>query len=280
MSKIDTEILRSRDERLLKVGAQVDYRGSFDRFSLELTSASGNLPIVSTSAGSIIENKVFSSQKNFVQIFADLIDVDELDCLISYFRGQELIHFETLPIVLKNTGVIQKDTVVLENISSIDAGYIEKTEHINKTYALFKTSWRAFVSVDNEILIRFTKRGSDKTYVSFGEITPNLLASDLIFSVDHNTSEVIIPKEMAWSKYNKYSLDTDLGCCLIVTADFHSLTNKYYKVKISNGIGLSDLPRRGSERKLSEFTNPFGQPLKKNWRVDEMSRLPVYVEKL
>ncbi len=274
MSKIDTEIYRSGDRKLLRVQVSIDWYAC-EKCILEFRNENYHLAILSTSTGAVVSDQVVLREKtSLVEAFIEYTpDLNSFDCLISYLNGNKLVHFETLRSETEDEKVIKATETVIRTVHTSGEDYNARKILFSKLLSDVRSSaWKVHISIENDLVVRFIQYGA-KAFMAFGEISEELLSSDFIFPVDKSLTQIIIPKEVVWKSYDLYSIKPNLGCYEIVKADFHSAPNLYYKVKASNVVELSQIPRQ-KKKKLDNFTNPFGEEFGKKWSLDKKSMLP------
>ncbi len=192
-----------------------------------------------------------------------------------YLQGEDLRFYETLVVYIDKSASLIEEDFEIPVVSSKGRDF-ESRINTFKSQALRQTSsWRVYMSVANNINVSVNTFGKKKIFVSFGELNAEITSSDFLFTLEPRKHNVVIPREVFWSKYDLYTPNARLCICKLIQADFHSADNVYYKTIISNIMNMSSFPKR-KKTDLRNFRSPLGRQLHKYWMIDPKSHLPVF----
>lgn len=276
MSEIKQHIVRVNDQYLLKIHLSIRQSVPFKTMTVEYFAPGKQQEpeyILSTSEGSIRNNKVYiTGQKNVIENC--LIPPKEpIDCLISFLDGDSLVAFETIQIqTLSLPPSIKHSEIEIASIKTLNQKFEKRMYDFHQKLRANVSDWRLQLKVDSNIVVRVIKPGRE-TYAAFGRASENLLASDFVFRLYPDMQQFVIPKEVFWSQADSMSVDSLLGCFELVRADFHS-ADVYYKMMISNPVKVEDFPKQRKSADLTQFTLPSGDEFSSsNWRMG--ANLPI-----
>lgn len=277
MSEIKQHIVRVNDQYLLKIHLTIKQSVSFKSMTIEYFAPGKQQEpeyILSTSEGSIRNNKVYiTGQKNVIENC--LIPPKEtIDCLISFLDGDTLLAFETIQIqTLSLPPAIKHSEIEIASVKTLNQKFESRMYDFHQKLRTNISDWRLQLKVDNNIIVRVIKSGKE-TFAAFGKTSDSLLASDFVFRLYPDIRQFVIPREVFWSQSGSMSVDSLFGCFELVRADFHS-ANVYYKMMISNPVKVEDFPKQKKNVDLKQFTLPTGNEFSSpTWRMG--ANLPIW----
>ncbi len=234
--------------------------------------------VLSATNGYINNNTVILSNthKSLMISLEHESDIEDLECFVSYYDNNYLIDFFSETITIDKISSISPSVIRANKLNSVDTNIFDKKlQTFSNMMAKKIGSCSLNVEVKEDIIITVLNAPSKNIYLSFGEMTTKIAASDIIFSLYENIKKIIIPKEMIWKLYSEYSNNAELGCFEIVSPAFCSIKNIYYKTPVSNIISISDIPRM-KKNKLEYFKDPMNRDLNANkWYIGS-TNLPIY----
>lgn len=260
MNKTTLNIFRSNDQWHAVVKIQNNYRQPYDIMCVEFRRNTEPLPIIKTTSGSTSDNKLWIRSKCKtveVEILAE--NFQSCECIMSYLRFDELVHYEGTELSLFGIKKIYSTDIkcgVTDNVS------------------LYSSPWQLNLAVKNDIIASVIKRGKQTQFFCLGEIGTTLLAADFLFSLSPSDESILIPKEVLWKRHDLFTTH-ELGVSELIKVNSVPFTNVHGKSLISNRIRLDEIPQR-TPRLLSDFTSPLGERLEQGWEIHPTSYLPVY----
>lgn len=244
MSKLDITSYRTDDRRILKVLFASDYMKDHDYYTLSFKCNTEMVPIISTSAGRIDgEGNVRLTEAN-VELFVDYCEsASELECLVGYYRNNELLDYETLTAYFDNTQAIKATEITIPYLRTIPGSFKERFEDFFSALSRRKSSWKIQISCPDDVFLDIVSRSNEFAMVTFGENTRDVLASDYTFRLDPDIHKLTLPIELIKRQYPKYTPQCQLGIFEVIKPDFLETHGVYYKSLISNLITLSDIAK-------------------------------------
>jgi len=244
MSKLDITSYRTDDRRILKVLFASDYMKDHDYYTLSFKCNTEMVPIISTSAGRIDgEGNVRLTEAN-VELFVDYCEsASELECLVGYYRNNELLDYETLTAYFDNTQAIKATEITIPYLRTIPGSFKERFEDFFSALSRRKSSWKIQISCPDDVFLDIVSKSSTPTTVIFGENTKEVLASDYIFRLDPEAHKLNIPIEVIRKQSQKYTPRCQLGVFEVIEPDFLGAQGVFYKSLISNLITMSDIAK-------------------------------------
>ncbi|KKN56078.1 hypothetical protein LCGC14_0575920 [marine sediment metagenome] len=263
MSKVQTQLQRTRSFWKIKLSVRELYAGNYDSLTIQFRDNNGNiLEVLQTSSGSILEDRV-TIDKKISEIEIDILHKDNLrqiEGVLAYFKQGNIIHCETTSTLIPAIPVMSK------NIFEI------KTSNIKGI-----SKWKVEIKVKDDIILSIVTAGPSPTLMVFGDSSQTLSHTDVIYSVYPTIDTIIIPKELIWYKYNDY-VTTELGCYELIRPDCHKIENLYYKIPSSELVDVSRLPKP-VKQELSNFRTPVGGAFNpEEWSIGNLG-LPVRSDK-
>lgn len=280
MSSINVQTFRVDDEDLLRVRLNISNLKS-DSVRVQFKSSKQQLSVVSTSLGMINHDTVIlHGTPEYFQVFVQKPELKEdCECLISYFNGSNIVHSESLSFQSDKPGNITPAPTEISAIKS--SGYLWKTR-INQFQEVIQgrkqsSVWNASVSIKEDIVLNFNTKSKKGCYMAFGPDGDTLCFFDYIFSVSPQDKQIVIPVESFWRKYEEYGTTINqVACFEIITPDFVTIPNAFYKRKLSGYINVKDIPE-SNYQDLLDFRTPTGSVFNnQQWEISDISGLPVY----
>lgn len=244
MSNLNVVLYRTDDQRILKVLFVSEYEKKYDYSMLSFKCNTEMMNIISTSSGSIDRegNVKFTASK--VELFVDYCEsASELECLVGYYRNNELLDYETLTAYFDNTQIITAAEIAIPYLRTIPASFKDRFEDFFSALSRRKSSWKIEISCSDDVFLDIVSRSNIPAMVTFGENTKDILASDYIFRLDFDIHKLTLPIEVIQKQYPKYTPQCKLGVFEVIKPDFLGTQGAYYKSLISNLITLSDIAK-------------------------------------
>lgn len=276
MSKIDVQSFRVNNDHLLRVRLNVD-SVKCEKYEVKLQVNRQNMHVLSTSKGIITRNNVISVLGGFdyLEVFADYPKQGESgECFVSFQNGDELVHSESLKFDINRKSTVTPLNNDIEVVKTLGMDFESRMKSfVDRLSSKTLSKWSAYLSVDGDITVQIKAAPKTRSWAAFGEKSNEILATDILLSLDPDTRKIIIPIEAVWVNFDAYDTSS-LYLFELVQADFHNVPNVYYKTKISNAVNLDSIPRIDM-RRLEDYQSPTGEKLTdKNWQISE-SGLPV-----
>jgi len=244
MSKLNVTLYRADDQRILKVMFVSNYEKTHDYYTLSFKCGTEAITVISTSAGSIDREGNVKLTEPKAELFVDYCETTpELECLVGYYRNNELLDYEALTAYFDNTKMIKAAGIVIPYLKTIPASFKDRFEDFFSALSRRKSSWKIQISCPDDVFLDVVSRSNTPTMVTFGENTKNILASDYVFRLEPDIHKLNLPIEIIKNKYSKYSPHCQLGVFEVVEPDFLGTHGVYYKNLISNLITLSDIAK-------------------------------------
>lgn len=244
MSNLNVTLFRTDDQRILKVRFNSDYEKEHDYYMLSFKCQSEAVEIISTSSGSIDGEGNIKSMGPKIDLFVDYCEsASELECLVGYYRNNELLDYETLTAYFDNTQVIKAAEIAIPYLRTIPASFKGRFEDFFSALSRRKSSWKIQISCQDDVFLDIVSRSNTPTMVTFGENTRDMLVSDYVFRLEPNIQKLTIPIEVVQKQYPKYTPQCQLGVFEVIEPDFLGTQGAYYKSLISNLITLSDIAK-------------------------------------
>lgn len=269
MSQINIETKRIENDHIIEATLVIDqseYSNCIARF--------GDSKVVSTSQGSISDNEVVlpaSAKKAFITLEYPY-NQSNMDCVLSFLKGKELINSEafSIPISRKQPISNLSDFQFL-TVSTTATDHSSCLKQIRDKHT--KSDWKARIKVSDDITVFFESTGTYRTLFAFGDESDGLVATDFVFEASQEYTKFVIPSEIFWKNRKRYT-GKKLLVSELVKAESLPLNNYFFKVPISNTLPLSDFPRHISP---TDMVSPTGEPLDPDlFQVDPDYLLPVY----
>ncbi len=243
-SYINVTLCRANDQRTLKVLFTLDYEKEYNHYMLSFKCNSEAVDVISTSSGNIDEEGNVKSQDSKIELFVDYCEFgSELECLVGYYKGNELLDYETLTSYFDNAQVIKTAEIKIPCLKTIPASFKDRFEDFCSALATRKSSWNIQISCREDVFLDIISQSNTLAMATFGENTRNVLASDYVFRLDPNVRKLILPIEIIAKQYPKYTPQCQLGVFEVIEPDFMGAQGTYYKSLISNLITLSDIAK-------------------------------------
>ncbi len=244
MSNINVILYRTDDQRVLKVSFVSDYKKGHDYSVLSFKCDSKTVNIISTSSGSIDGEGNVKSVKSQAELFVEYCEsASELECLVGYYKNNELLDYETLVAHFDNTQAIKTADTAIPYLKTIPASFKDRFEDFFSALSRRKSSWKIQITCSDDVFLDIVSSSNTPAMVTFGENTKEVLASDYIFRLDPNTHKLTIPIEVVQRYYIKYTPQSQLGVFEVIEPDFLGVQGAYYKCLISNLITVSDIAK-------------------------------------
>lgn len=184
------------------------------------------LDILATSEGHIKKDQVYIN-KQIQVIKLDLINpLENIDCVISYFKNGSLINYNSFLINMSNQFETSK-------------------YNFNKKLSSPNSDWRLKLSINNEKILVTVLKNGNTTNAVFGNMNKNIDRNDYIMTLYPWMKSFIIPPEIIQNKI--FKTDESVACFVLQKADYHSV-EVLYKNIISNPIKVKDLPKKYKNR--------------------------------
>lgn len=214
MSKINTKNILLQDKTYLQANIYLGYPLQSNRADIQFINQSNSLEIISSSAGSIINNHLTIKKPNsFIQTVLEYIK--EAEVLVSFFLDDNLISSESIKI---NSQEIEEKPVTFQTSKA-------------------NSFWKTFLYKDEDedgILLRIM-RAKENCYLCIGEKSEQINSNDIIFKMYTGIKKMVISK----SDVEKF-LGKDIACFEIVKKHNTSNNNIYQKILTSNILTLDD----------------------------------------
>lgn len=273
MSAITATISRKNDHRILCVKAVIDKDS--DYVTIQVLQDDKVLEIYSTSHGSISDEHIKIGQPTKCGDISLTVECPdrESECLISYFKQDELISSESLPILIPKTKAIAREDVNAVTIATASSTFDNRLEEFHKELNRLSSKWKVSLTCPDDIVLNITTCGDKRVIVTFGEESREVLSSDYIFTLFPGITPINLPKEVFWNKYDQYKANANLGLYELVSPDFIASNNMYFKIPISNLMRISSFTRK-SVHGIVEFQMPTGCAFDTGWIIGNLG-LPI-----
>lgn len=244
MSKIDVALYRTEDHRILKVLFSSDYEKDHEYHILSFKCNTETVAVISTSTGSIDREGNVKLADFQAELFVDYCESSsELECLVGYYRNNELIDYETLTAYFDNTQAIKAAKITIPYLKTAPGSFKDRFEDFFAALSRRKSSWKIQISCSDDVFLDIVSRSNTPAMVIFGENAREILASDYIFRLDPEVRKLNLPIEIIKRQYLQYTPHCHLGVFEVVEPDFLGAQGVYYKSLISNLITLSDIAK-------------------------------------
>ena len=120
---------------------------------------------------------------------------------------------------------------------------IPLTIYIYKRYSSksIKAPEQIELSVSEDIVLEFVSQGKSPIFVSFGQESEEILATDYVFQLIPPVQKMSLPKEILLGRISQFPKETKLGLFELIIPDFIASSESYYKSLISNTITVGDI---------------------------------------
>lgn len=230
------------------------------------------LDILSTSSGSVLDDRILIHQKP-LSISVDIKCPNKsqrVECILTYFQNDEIVHCETSVASIPRSPRKNNKPIAPRQLRMDDTSL--SVDDLVKKQGL--TKWRIELTIDEDVVLSILSSSNLPTLMSFGEISTNLMHTDIIYTAYTDTKTIIIPKEIIYMNYDKYRT-TQLGCCELVSISSQNFSNLYYKIPVSNVIEGNGLSKR--DCKLSDFQYPTGGIFDpRSWQIGQFGLPEVF----
>ncbi len=256
MNKIAPEIIRVKDQLLIKVSISLD--GTASEYSyVEFKQGEKLLDIFSTTEGSINNGRVIlRKQKSYLEICIEYTS-EQLECIIAYMDGNDLLKYQTVPIDVEKLNPIRKIEQYTDIIKTKNTDFSKRMDELHSTSQTRHSSWQLKLEIEKDLKVKVLRSGQAVINVAFGRHSKEPVGGDFIFTLDPTIKNFVIPREVIWRHYRNYGQDARLSIFELVQADFHNVPDVYYKCPISNAVALKQFPKM-IDRAITEFTSPSG----------------------
>jgi hypothetical protein len=226
------------------VALAIDFKDPFDYAIVSFKCGDTKLEVVSTSQGSIDQEGNVKTSSLQLTVDVDYCETSpNLECLVGYYRENELLNYETLTAPFDNTKGIVKTHISIPNLGTIPGSYKSRFADFQQALERRKSSWQIKMSCPDDILLEISRKGVLPVMVTLGEITRELTLSDYVFSLNPDLDQLNIPKDLLRQRYSYYAAGCELGIFELLQPDFLAVKNVYYKVLISNTLPLSSFAK-------------------------------------
>ncbi len=244
MKELEVSLHRLNNTRVVKANLSLYYESDkYDTCELSFMSNDKPLSILSTTSGRIENDVVISYNMSQSEIFVEYLGDSKIECLVGYYKGDNLDYSITLDSVIEYDREIKEVAINSPVISTVSKEFNERLSDFKKHLKKTSSLWKFDLSCPNDVVLSPVTKGKDKIIIAFGEVSEEMLASDYFFSVDANAKVVNIPKEIFELKHPQYSSGCKIGVFELVKPDFINVDNVYFKVLISNTLSLVDFVR-------------------------------------
>lgn len=280
MKIIKSDINRYSDIYYINLDISIGISKSYEKCDIFFKNNDCILYVISSTDGNIFNNTItINYDCKYISVSIEHIsNMEYIECFVSYYNYGDLIESESTSIIIKKSENISPSNIQYTNINGVDTNVFNDKLHtffniLNKK----RGNCSIHVDIKDDIIITVLVSPQQNTYLSFGEITSNIMSSDVIFLLYTGVKKIILPKEIIWKSYDKYSHRARLGCCEIIKPTFCSVKNIYYKIPVSNLILVSDTPRI-TKCELEHFSDPLNRNLDtEKWYIGS-ANLPIYRE--
>lgn len=260
MSKLQTEIVNGKTP-VLQIKLLLE--GQFaDEYHITFTIDGVPINILSTSSGVLKLNSIITQNKTPITILLQIPNSSgPAECYIAYMQNGTLTNFERLTFSVD----LNQYSVPVSSFTPKSSGFNFRHQftQFKENLKRVRSPWK-FTLKSNEdeivISIKTTNLENERVYVCFGEESDEVLASDLIFWVENDVKNILLPKEIIQNRVRSYSTGARLGCFVLTKCDCHRIDNVYYKTPASNFLGLNDV---GRYKTRTIMQDPFGKTLTK-----------------
>jgi hypothetical protein len=190
--------------------------------------------VIAVKPGSIIDGQIRFRSRTFYASVSYPYNVDALDCAVTTYAGTRSKQ-QTVRVPIEHKSAIQGDL---------------PKDAKNRIGATMKAS----LSLDTDI--RVDLENARETWISFGEPSDYLLASDFAVKVYAAQKRLTIPIEVYWQKEHLLKGES-LGIFELEDASKNALRNIFFKRRISNLLKRSEFPPKQSGD--SVFCSPTGE---------------------
>lgn len=219
MSNIVSKLIRVDDRWVLSL--KIEINKLCDYSVVDFTPGT---KICSASGGNIIGSHLIMDEKNAVIYILYQPNTSYVECFITHFVEHKPI-YETIKVSIENPPM----TTVAQVVP--------------------KQAIKAKLSVSNDIAIEMSELCS--SWISFGEKSPQVLASDFVTQICEQKN-IVIPIEVFWDKVGLYA-GNEVGVFELTPAG----PNVFHKQLISNLLKTSDFPRK--QVVMHSFVSPVGE---------------------
>lgn len=277
MTELNQYLVRTNDRFLLRVFLGIK-RKDYSYLTVDFFDPESNFSeyIVSTSLGSINENKIYVNDRtNYIEIYI-LPPIKDIDCVISYFdKNNSLIDFENISIEKEwnNTELSLSEVELIQNTNQ---KFSERMYSFLHNLRSNNSQWMFKIEIkNNTVICKNLKKGKKSINAVFGKTSKGMLSTDFVFKVYLDTNQFIIPKEIIWLAL-KNSFQSDVALFELIKSDFHP-GEIYYKMPISNTIKIDDNSQFNIKgRNLLDFYTPAGNRFNPDiWAIDAVSNFPI-----
>jgi len=270
MSKIDIKLLGSE----LVFTFVNEFHKSYDRITIDVRSDGESLDIIYTTEGNIKGHRVYINRRlvNLSYAIAYNNKISDLESIVAFYSGNDIVNQE---IITSHINKIHEEDRPVVNTVKTDIIDLQKLDDIDESIQKYESKWKFDLVVASDI-IATRQAGDTGIYLVFGDMDTQIRSSDLIFPVNSNMKQIIIPKEIVWKNHSLYRGEF---LCLGELVQIDCLEGVYYKAPISNRIKISECPQI-VQSGLLNFATPTRGHFGKEWVVDPHSNLPVLGSKL
>ena len=228
MGRAKALLQRRNDTRMINIEIELDFSEKFDYASISF-KCHNELEILATSVGHIQSNSIEVMHVGLIECQVEYsTSSNVLECLVGYYSEGVLIHHESILSDFDNQRAIEDISVDIPELKTVLGSFEDRLVDFKQTLRRTESSLHANVQYDeDDVLITFLSNRDKTSFLSFGEDSEEILASDYIFSVIPETKVLHIPKEIIKSSGTRLSLWE------LVRPDFLSVSNVYYKVPVS-----------------------------------------------
>lgn len=236
MSKITKTEKQLDDQYILILDIDITPR-LYDSCRISFVSENP-VSLMSVSAGSISNNVIILGTEKKITIYLKYpYNQNNIDCVLSFFKTNEMVGYESNNILIKKRQMIIKDDFYIASVKTKSNNYDDKTKEFFNQLNKGFSEWEAEIKLQEDILVSFIKCSNQTGVFAFGESSQILLNSDYLFHANKDFRQFIIPIEMFLQKKEFYT-NNKLALYELVKPDFISLKNCYYKRLISNYLNF------------------------------------------
>lgn len=242
MSKINVNLYRSSDRRILKVQFAGDFVKPHDYALLAFKCGEENLSVISTSAGSIDNEGNVKTTAKTVELFVEYSNSsNKLECLVGYYVQNDLLNYETLTASFDNDQQILPTVVSIPHLKTVPGSFESRLDDFLAALDRRVSEWKIKISCPDDMVLNVDSSGRDSIMVSFGEDSAEISLADYIFRLDPQISRIMIPREIIKRQHPQYQPQCKLGIFEIIEPDFMGVKGVFYKNRISNLLTLADI---------------------------------------